>query len=123
MVQALLQTHYLTSLAFAPLSVLLLLSVPFASELMTIWMPLAALPYFALYTRDLRLMGYRPVRDLIRVYALNLLLIPVHLTGSRHIGQTSVSRYQDPVPEDPKSVRPNENLADWIWLCSLSWWA
>ena len=81
-VQAFLQTHYLTSLAFAPLSVLLLLCIPFSPELMTIWMPLAALPYFALYARDLKLMNYRPFRDLLRVYALNLLLIPVHLTGA-----------------------------------------
>ena len=47
--QALLQIHYLTSLAFAPLSVLLLLAIPFSSDLMTVWMPLSALPYFLLY--------------------------------------------------------------------------
>jgi hypothetical protein len=81
-VQAMLQTHYLTSLAFTPLSVLLLLIIPFSSDLMSIWMLLAALPYFTLYARDLRMMGYRPLRDLFRAYALNLLLIPVHLTGA-----------------------------------------
>ena len=81
-VQGMLQTHYLTSLALTPLSVLLLLVIPFSSDLMSIWMLLAALPYFALYARDLRLMGYRPLRDLFRAYALNLLLIPVHLTGA-----------------------------------------
>jgi len=81
-VQALLQTHYLTSLALTPLSVLLLLVLPFAPELMTAWMPIAALPYFVLYARDLELMGYRPGRDLLRVYALNMLLIPVHLIGA-----------------------------------------
>ncbi len=102
MVQALLQTHYLTSLAFAPLSVLLLLSVPFASGLMTIWMPLAALPYFALYTRDLRLMGYRPVRDLIRVYALNLLLIPVHLTGAVTSVRQALAGTKIPFRRTPK---------------------
>ncbi|HSF70425.1 MAG TPA: glycosyltransferase family 2 protein, partial [Nitrospira sp.] len=81
-VQGMLQAHYLTSLALTPLSVLLLLVIPFSSDLMSIWMLLAALPYFALYARDLRLMGYRPLRDLFRAYALNLLLIPVHLTGA-----------------------------------------
>lgn len=79
---ALLQIHYLTSLALTPLSVLLLLSIPFSAELMTPAMPLAALPYFVLYARDLALAGYRPIRDLLRAYALNLLLIPVHLTGA-----------------------------------------
>src|SRR5262245_3252279 len=101
-VQALLQTHYLTSLAFAPLSVLLLLCVPFASELMTVWMPLAALPYFALYVRDLRLMGYRPTRDLLRVYALNLLLIPVHLTGAITSVRQALAGTKIPFRRTPK---------------------
>lgn len=80
--QGLLQIHYLTSLALTPMSVLLLLTIPFSPELMTLAMPLAALPYFVLYARDLKLTGYRPVRDLLRAYALNVLLIPVHLTGA-----------------------------------------
>ncbi|HKC92753.1 MAG TPA: glycosyltransferase family 2 protein [Nitrospira sp.] len=101
-VQALLQTHYLTSLAFAPLSVLLLLCVPFASELMTIWMPLAALPYFALYARDLKLMGYLPTRDLLRVYALNLLLIPVHLTGAITSVRQALAGTKIPFRRTPK---------------------
>jgi cellulose synthase (UDP-forming) len=101
-VQALLQTHYLTSLAFAPLSVLILLSYPFSSELMTAWMPLAALPYFALYARDLRTLGYRPVRDLIRVYALNLLLVPVHLTGAITSVRQALAGTKIPFRRTPK---------------------
>jgi len=101
-VQALLQTHYLTSLAFAPLSVLLLLMIPFCSELMTAWMPLAALPYFALYARDLRLVGYQPVRDLIRVYALNLLLIPIHLTGAATSVRQALAGTKIPFRRTPK---------------------
>ena len=101
-VQALLQTHYLTSLAFAPLSVLLLLMIPFSSELMTAWMPLAALPYFALYARDLRMVGYRPVRDLIRVYALNLLLIPIHLTGAATSVRQALAGTKIPFRRTPK---------------------
>jgi hypothetical protein len=41
---------------------------------------MTALPYFALYGRDLVGSGYK-WRDLPRVYALNLLLIPVNLGG------------------------------------------
>ena len=100
--QALLQIHYLTSLAFAPLSVLLLLVIPFSSELMTPWMPLAALPYFALYARDLRNMGYRPFRDLLRVYALNLLLIPIHLTGALTSMQQAIAGTKIPFRRTPK---------------------
>jgi cellulose synthase (UDP-forming) len=100
--QAMLQIHYLTSLAFAPLSVLLLLVIPFSSELMTPWMPLAALPYFALYLRDLAECGYRPMRDLIRVYALNLLLIPVHLTGALTSMRQAIAGTKIPFRRTPK---------------------
>lgn len=100
--QALLQIHYLTSLAFAPLSVLLLLAVPFSPELMTPWTLLAALPYFVLYTRDLANIGYRPFRDLLRVYALNLLLIPIHLTGAITSIQQAVAGTKIPFRRTPK---------------------
>jgi cellulose synthase/poly-beta-1,6-N-acetylglucosamine synthase-like glycosyltransferase len=100
--QGLLQTHYLTSLAFAPLSVLLLLVIPFSSDVMTAWMPLAALPYFALYARDLALMGYQPMRDLLRVYALNLLLIPVHLGGALNSMQQAIVGTKIPFRRTPK---------------------
>lgn len=100
--QGLLSIHYLTSLAFAPLSVLLLLIIPFPSELMTAWMPLAALPYFVLYARDLALTGYRPIQDLLRVYALNLLLIPVHLGGAMKSMQQAVIGTKIPFRRTPK---------------------
>jgi hypothetical protein len=44
-------------------------------------LPLTALPYYALYARDLRQSGYRNGTDLLRVYALNLLLLPVNIGG------------------------------------------
>lgn len=101
-IQGILQVHYLTSLAFTPLSVLLLLMIPFSSELMTTWMPLAALPYFALYARDLSHAGYRPMRDLLRVYALNLLLIPVHLGGGLKSMQQAIVGTKIPFRRTPK---------------------
>lgn len=101
-VQAMLQIHYLISLAFAPLSVLLLLIIPFSSDLMSIWMPLAAFPYFALYARDLSFVGYRPIRDLFRVYALNLLLIPVHLTGAVTSMRQAIAGTKIPFKRTPK---------------------
>ena len=101
-IQAFLQVHYLTSLAFTPLSVLLLLLIPFSSELITTWMPLAALPYFVLYARDLSHAGYRPMRDLLRVYALNLLLIPVHLGGALKSMQQAIVGTRIPFRRTPK---------------------
>jgi hypothetical protein len=57
-----------------------LLLVPFESELLSLWLPLTALPYYWLYTRDLVLTGYDK-KDILSVYALNLILIPVNLSG------------------------------------------
>src|SRR5262249_28361238 len=52
----------------------------FDDRLASAWLPLTGLPYYALYAADLRHAGYR-ARDVLRVYALNLLLIPVNLGG------------------------------------------
>jgi len=50
--------HYLTSLATVNIGILLLLTLPVEEPMRTHWLPLAALPYFALYARDLRQEGY-----------------------------------------------------------------
>jgi hypothetical protein len=74
------QCHYLTSLAVANTGLLLILALSFDDSTRALWLPLTALPYFALYARDLRRSGYR-ASDVFRVYALNLMLIPVNLGG------------------------------------------
>ncbi|MFO1047773.1 MAG: glycosyltransferase family 2 protein [Geminicoccaceae bacterium] len=73
--------HYLASLAYGPVAVLLMLFYPFEDTMDGIWLPLTALPYFIAYGRDLAKLGYRR-RDLLGVYALNLLLVPIHLAGA-----------------------------------------
>ena len=78
--EAFVRIHYLVSIAVVNVSLLVLLAVPFTEGINSPWLPLTALPYFALYLRDLVQMGYRAT-DLVRVYALNLLLIPVNLGG------------------------------------------
>jgi hypothetical protein len=77
---ALMGTHYLTSLAVLNLGILALLWMPLEAPMRSMWLPLAMLPYLFLYTRDLIQLGYR-VSDMFRVYALSLLLVPVHLGG------------------------------------------
>lgn len=72
--------HYLASLAVANTGLLLILALSLDDGVRTVWLPLTALPYFWLYARDLRQRGY-PRSDLLNVYALNLMLIPVHLGG------------------------------------------
>lgn len=100
--EALYRFHYLTSLAGAPLSVLLLILVPFSSSLTTLWLPLTALPYFLLYGRDLSLIGYYGWRDLYRVYALNLLLIPIHLSGAFKSLKQKITGRKTPFQRTPK---------------------
>jgi hypothetical protein len=72
--------HYLVSLAIVNIGLLLMLGVSFEQSMLTSWLPVAAAPYFVLYARDLRRLGYR-LTDVLRVYALNLVLLPVNLVG------------------------------------------
>ncbi len=48
--EAFMRSHYLTSIAGVNVGVLVLLSYPFQDVVRTVWLPLAALPYFLLYT-------------------------------------------------------------------------
>ena len=72
--------HYLVSIAAVNIGLLLLMLLPFGEEFNTIWLPLTSLTYYILYARDLKQNGYK-ITDVFRVYALNLLLIPVNLGG------------------------------------------
>ena len=75
------RVHYLTSIAGVNVGLLAVLAYPFPDSLQSPWLPLTALPYYGLYARDLRLSGYRKGADLLRVYVLNLLLLPVNVGG------------------------------------------
>ena len=79
--EALMRCHYLTSLAVVNVGLLVVLAVPLGEGLQTLWLPLTAVPYYALYTRDLLTSGYH-AGDVLRVYALNLMLIPINLVGT-----------------------------------------
>jgi hypothetical protein len=74
------RVHYLVSIAAVNASLLLLLCWPFEDALRSLWFPVASFPYFALYGRELAQMRY-PAGDLLRAYALNLMLLPVQLAG------------------------------------------
>src|SRR4030095_8371891 len=65
---------------------------PFDERFASVWLPVTAAPYYILYAADLREIGYRR-RDVLRGYALNLLLIPVSLGGVlRSIHQACTGR-------------------------------
>ena len=74
-------TNYLLSPAFISVAMIVLLICSFDDDMFSIWVPLAAIPYQIVYCCDLKIAGYRR-RDLLRVYALNMMLIPVYLGGT-----------------------------------------
>lgn len=99
--QALMGGHYLTSLAGVNLGVMLLLTLPVENALHSLWLPLATVPYFVLYARDLKQIGYR-ASDTFRVYALNLLLAPVNLGGVFRSLQQALTGRRAPFIRTPK---------------------
>jgi cellulose synthase/poly-beta-1,6-N-acetylglucosamine synthase-like glycosyltransferase len=77
--EAAMRVHYLISLGPMSLALLALPFCAFAGPSARA-LPLLALAYVAMYLRDLVRSGYC-WHDVVRVYALNLLLIPVNLGG------------------------------------------
>jgi hypothetical protein len=85
-----LRFHYLASLAGGSAATLLLFFYPFSDRFNSALIPLSAVPYFVLYARDLGRSGYR-YTDVVRIYALNMALLPVIVGGvlsSLHQGLT-----------------------------------
>jgi cellulose synthase (UDP-forming) len=101
MAHTLMGVSYLTSLAVMNIGILVLLWLPLEQPMRSPWLPLAMLPYLLLYTRDLIRSGYRG-GDVLRVYALSLLLVPVHLGGVfKSIGQI-ITGARTPFGRTPK---------------------
>jgi cellulose synthase/poly-beta-1,6-N-acetylglucosamine synthase-like glycosyltransferase len=87
-----LRCHYLVSITLVNVSLVALLLWPFETVLRTVWLPVASVPYFLLYGRDLLQRGY-PAGDLPRAYALNVLLLPIQLAGvARSLRQALTGR-------------------------------
>jgi len=99
--EALMRIHYLTSIATVNFGLLFLIAYPLDAGNISLLLPLACLPYFYLYGRDLILIGYRPL-DLLRVYALNLMLLPVNLGGIMKSLQQMIYKYKIPFGRTPK---------------------
>ncbi len=94
--------HYLTSIAGVNIGLLVMLTVYFPKQLESWWLPVTAVPYYALYTRDLWSVGYRKTSDIIRIYVLNLLLLPVNLGGVIRSIHQALSRKKIPFLRTPK---------------------
>jgi cellulose synthase/poly-beta-1,6-N-acetylglucosamine synthase-like glycosyltransferase len=114
--EAFFRAHYLASIAAVNIGLLLILAVPFTDSIRTWWLPLTALPYFCLYGRDLELAGYR-TSDLVRVYALNLVLIPVNLGGVLKSLQQAWTGKKVPFGRTPKIS--NRTVAAPVYVVTL----
>lgn len=101
--EAAIRAHYLGSLAWIPVVVLALLFVPFSNDVaLSAWLPLTAIPYFIIYARDLSIAGYRGFAELPRIYALNLLLLPVNLAGALASLRQAITGHKVPFKRTPK---------------------
>jgi len=93
--------HYLASIAMVNISLVIMLFVPLEDVGFSIWVPLTALPYFCLYYRDLRQLSYGHM-EVLRVYALNLMLIPINMGGVMKSMQQMVTKSKIPFGRTPK---------------------
>src|SRR4030095_10622307 len=121
--EVLLRLHYLTSLAVANIALLVLLGLAFDERLVSLWLPVTAAPYYILYAVDLRNIGYQR-RDVLRVYALNLLLIPVSLGGVLRSLQQACTGRRSTFGRTPKVVGRTAAPAGYVLAEAglLGWW-
>lgn len=107
------RVHYLGSIAVVNIGLLIALGFSFEHCIESYWLPLTALPYFFLYARDLALTGYRQT-DLVRVYALNMLLIPINLGGVFKSIEQAITKRQIPFGRTPKVTGRTSAPASYI---------
>lgn len=99
--ELLLRFHYFASSARRSVAMLVVLFYPFGNELLILWACFSVLPYAALSARDLRITGYN-YSDVFRVYALNLILIPMVLGGFLKSIQQGITGAKIPFGRTPK---------------------
>jgi cellulose synthase (UDP-forming) len=93
--------HYLFSITGVMLSLAALIFTPLESRWALSLTALSSIPYLAIYSRDLKLSGYR-YRDVACVMALNFILIPINLAGVVKSIQQGVTGIHTPFCRTPK---------------------
>ncbi len=110
-----LRVHYLTSLAVLSVGMLVLLAFPFDGAMRSQWLAVLTIPYLLLNGRDLVMNGYQ-WSDLPRVYALNLLLVPINLGGVAKSLHQAVTGRNTPFGRTPKV--PGRTAAPRLYIAS-----
>jgi len=93
--------HYLISSPSGCLVALLLFLYSFCHPVETAWLPFSLAPFFVLYIRDLRNSGYT-ISDMMRIFALNLLLLPVIAGGVLKSFEQMITGRKIPFGRTPK---------------------
>ncbi len=96
-----LRLNYMGSIAWGSVGLVLLLTFPFTSQLLSPLILLAALPYFLAMASDFHRLGYKRT-DVFRVYAFNLILLPVNLAGTLKSLQQAASKSKIAFARTPK---------------------
>lgn len=95
------RADYLVSIASTTLATLMLIVVPAAAWLLSPFMFIIAIPYFATMALDLRASGHKAIH-VCYVFALNLVLLPVNLAGVLKSMQQAVTGRKIPFARTPK---------------------
>ncbi len=96
-----LRLNYMASICWASVALVLLLTFPFNSRLLSSIILVAALPYFLAMASDFHRLGYKRT-DVFRVYAFNLILLAVNLGGTLKSLQQAASKSKIAFARTPK---------------------
>lgn len=96
-----LRLNYMASIAWSNLGLIFLLVYPYDGRLLSPFVLLAALPYFAAMAYDLKRCRYS-YSDVIRIYGFNLILLPVNLAGVFKSLQQALTGKKIPFARTPK---------------------
>ncbi|MGV8966990.1 MAG: glycosyltransferase family 2 protein [Cellulomonas sp.] len=96
-----LRFNYMASICWASIGLVFLLTFPFDSQLLSPLILLAALPYFLAMASDFHRLGYKRT-DILRVYAFNLILLPVNLAGTLKSLQQAAAKSKIAFARTPK---------------------
>ena len=96
-----LRLNYMASISWASIGLVILLTFPFDDRLLSPIVVAAALPYFLAMSSDLHRLGYKRT-DIFRVYAFNLILLPVNLSGTIKSLQQAAAKSKIAFARTPK---------------------
>lgn len=96
-----LRMNYMASISWASFGLLVLLTFPFDDRLLSPIIVAAALPYFLAMSSDFHRMGYKR-SDIFRVYAFNLILLPINLSGTIKSLQQAAAKSKIAFARTPK---------------------